>query len=94
MLAKLYEDLKKIKPPCINIGRFFVFLQCMSKLRRNTLLRYKIIRDLYLEHKNPDVPDTVILRKYIYPRFPISRSTLNTVLNTPIERLLAEKQRA
>lgn len=61
-----------------------------NRLRKNTLLRYKIIRDIYLEYKNPDVPDTVILRKYIYPRFPISRSTLNTVLNTPIEKLLAE----
>ena len=58
------------------------------KLQKNTLLRYKIIRDIYLDYKT----DTVILRKYIYPKFPISRSTLNTVLNTPIEKLLAEKQ--
>lgn len=64
------------------------------KIQKNTLLRYKIIRDLYLEYKNPDVPDTVIFRKYIYPKFPISRSTLNTVLNTPIEKLLAENQTA
>nr|DAR66540.1 MAG TPA: hypothetical protein [Caudoviricetes sp.] len=62
------------------------------KLQKNTLLRYKIIRDIYLYYKTPDIPDTVILRKYIYPKFPISRSTLNTVLNTPIEKLLAEKQ--
>lgn len=62
------------------------------KLQKNTLLRYKIIRDIYLYYKTPDIPDTVILRKYIYPKFPISRSTLNTVLNTPIEKLLSEKQ--
>ncbi|MCC2590344.1 hypothetical protein [Chryseobacterium sp. MFBS3-17] len=59
-------------------------------LQRNTLLRYKIIRDIYLQFKTEDIPDTVILRKYIYPRFPISRTTLNTILNTPIEKKLAE----
>lgn len=59
-------------------------------LQRNTLLRYKIIRDIYLQYKTEDIPDTVILRKYIYPRFPISRTTLNTILNTPIEKKLAE----
>lgn len=59
-------------------------------LQRNTLLRYKNIRDLYLEHKTEDIPDTVVLRKYIYPRYPISRTTLNTILSTPIDRYLAE----
>lgn len=59
-------------------------------LQRNTLLRYQIIRDIYLQYKTEDIPDTVILRKYIYPRFPISRTTLNTILNTPIEKKLAE----
>ena len=59
-------------------------------MRKNTLLRYKIIRDLYLQYKNPDIPDTVILKKYIYPVFPICRSTLNTILNTPIEKELAK----
>lgn len=52
----------------------------------NTLIRYKNIRDLYLKHKTEDIPDTVILRKYIYPVYPISRTTLNTILNTQIER--------
>ena len=59
-------------------------------MSKNTLLRYKIIRDLYLQYKNPDIPDTVILKKYIYPVFPICRSTLNTILNTPIEKELAK----
>lgn len=58
-------------------------------LQRNTLLRYKLIRDIYLQYKTEDIPDTVILRKYIFPRFPISRTTLNTILNTPIEKKLA-----
>lgn len=61
----------------------------MSKpLQRNTLLRYKLIKDLYLEHKTEDIPDTVVLRKYIYPKYPISRTTLNTILSTPIEKEL------
>ena len=59
-------------------------------LQRNTLLRYKLIKDLYLEHKNEDIPDTVVLRKYIYPKYPISRTTLNTILSTPIEKELVK----
>lgn len=59
-------------------------------MQKNTLLRYKLIKDLYLKHKNDDIPDTVILRKYIYPVFPISRSTLNNILNSPIEKMLAK----
>lgn len=59
----------------------------MAKLLQlNTLLRYKNIRDLYLLHKTDDIPDTVILRKYIFPIYPISRTTLNTILSTAIEK--------
>lgn len=59
-----------------------------SNIQKNTLIRYKNIRDLYLKYKTEDIPDTVILRKYIYPIYPISRTTLNTILNTPIDREL------
>lgn len=59
-----------------------------KKMQKNTLIRYKNIRDLYLKHKTEDTPDTVILRKYIFPVYPISRTTLNTILNTPIDREL------
>ena len=59
-----------------------------KKLQVNTLFRYKNIRDLYLKYKTEDIPDTVVLRKYIYPVYPISRTTLNTILNTPIDREL------
>ncbi|TDX84057.1 hypothetical protein B0I22_1651 [Epilithonimonas xixisoli] len=55
-------------------------------MQKNTLFRYKNIRDLYLKHKTEDIPDTVVLRKYIFPVYPISRTTLNTILNTPIDR--------
>lgn len=61
-----------------------------KRFKKNTLLRYKLIKDLYLKFKTEDIPDTVILRKYIFPEYPISRSTLNTILNTPIERELTK----
>ncbi|SMP09022.1 hypothetical protein SAMN06264346_10218 [Chryseobacterium profundimaris] len=57
-------------------------------LKYNTLLRYKNIRNLYLQYKTEDIPDTVILRKYIFPVYPISRGTLNTILNIQIEKEL------
>ena len=59
-------------------------------LQRNTLLRYKNIRDIYLQYKTEDIPDTRILKRYIYPKYPISRTTLNTILSTPIDKLLTE----
>lgn len=62
----------------------------MFVMRKNTLLRYRTIRDLYLQHKTEDIPDTVILRKYIYPRYAISRSTLNKVLSTAIDAKLKQ----
>lgn len=59
-------------------------------IQKNKLLRYKIILDLYHQYKTEDIPDTVVLRKYIYPRFPISRTTLYEVLRTPVEKELKE----
>lgn len=61
-------------------------------MQKNTLIRYKNIRELYLQHKTPDIPDTVVLRKYIFPVYPISRTTLNTILATPIDRELNKHQ--
>ena len=70
---------------------YLSWLITMAKpLQRNTLLRYKIIRDIYLQHKTEDIPDTRILKRYIYPKYPISRTTLNTILSTPIDKLLTE----
>jgi hypothetical protein len=59
-------------------------------VQTNKLKRYKLIIDLYNKHKTEDIPDTVILRKYICPVYPISRTTLNTILCTPVNKLLAE----
>jgi len=52
--------------------------------KRNKLLRYKDILDLYLQHKNEDIPVVRVWRKYIYPQYYISRSTLYTILSTPV----------
>ncbi|MCC4211710.1 hypothetical protein [Leeuwenhoekiella parthenopeia] len=57
---------------------------------RNKLLRYKKILDVYLEHKTEDIPTAVVYRKYIYPQFFISRTTLYAVLGTPVNKLLKE----
>lgn len=59
-------------------------------IQNNKLMRYKLIMDLYKKHKTEDIPDTVILRKYIYPVYPISRTTLYTILTTPVNKQIAE----
>lgn len=56
----------------------------------NKLLRYREILDCYLKHKTEDIPTTVVYRKYIYPRFFISRRTLYTILATPVNKEIKE----
>ncbi|MFC6245323.1 hypothetical protein [Flavobacterium psychroterrae] len=46
--------------------------------------------ELYKSHKAEDIPDTVILRKYILPVYPISRTTFHTILCTPVNKEIAE----
>ena len=48
----------------------------------NKLLQYKAIQDCYLQYKTDDIPTTVIYKKYIYPRFFISRNTIHNFSNT------------
>lgn len=59
-----------------------------SNFDKNTLLRYKLIKELYLQFKTEDIPDSVILRKYINPVYPISRSTMVRALTTDIDKEL------
>lgn len=59
-------------------------------IRHNTLKRYQLIMQLYKAHKTEDIPDTVILRKYICPVYPISRTTFHTILCTPVNKELSE----
>lgn len=42
------------------------------------------------KYYNQDVPITVIHRKYIYPKFFISRDTLYRIFNTPIDEELTK----
>jgi hypothetical protein len=59
-------------------------------VQNNKLMRYKLIVDLYNKYKTEDIPDTVILRKYIFPIYPISRTTLYTILTTPVDKEIAK----
>jgi hypothetical protein len=53
-------------------------------VNRNKLLRYKLILELYHKYKTDDIPTAVVYRKYIFPVYPISKTTLYHVLGTPI----------
>lgn len=57
-------------------------------IKLNKLRRYQLILDLYNKHKTEDIPTTVVWRKYIYPVYPISRTTLYEILGTPVKREL------
>lgn len=59
-------------------------------VQKNKLLRYKDVLDLYNEKKTEDIPAIVIWRKYIYPTFHISRTTLYTILGTPVVKELKQ----
>lgn len=52
--------------------------------RKNKLLRYRIIKELYLKHKTEDIPTSVVWRKYINPVYPCSRTTMYEALGTSI----------
>ncbi|TWI16301.1 hypothetical protein [Sphingobacterium siyangense] len=58
----------------------------------NKLRRYQNILDIYNKYKSPDVATTVVWRKYIYPVYPISRTTLYTILSTPVKRELEKAE--
>lgn len=55
-------------------------------IKRNKLLRYKLIKDLYnkLIAEHPYTPLTKIHEHYIFPIYPISRATLYQVLCTSV----------
>lgn len=62
--------------------------------RRNKLLRYKLIKELYLKYKTEDIPTTVVWRKYICPVYPISRTTLYEILCTSVTSELQKVEEA
>jgi len=44
------------------------------------------VQKVYLEHKEPDLPNTYIYRRYIYPRFHISERTFYRYLRRNAKR--------
>lgn len=58
--------------------------------RRNVLLRYREISELWAQHKEADIPTTYILRKFIFPRYFISYRTLMNILGLNIDKELGE----
>lgn len=60
--------------------------------KKNKLLRYQEVLNYYNAVKIEDVPVTVTYRKYIYPKFFISRRTLYEILSTPVVKELKEIQ--
>ncbi len=58
-------------------------------MRRNTLLRYRLVMEEFEKHNYRDIPITRIHKKHIYPKFAISRLTLYTIFKTDIEAELA-----
>lgn len=60
----------------------------------NKLYRYQLILDEYNQHNTIDIPLTVIWRKYIYPKFGISKATLYTILATPVKKEIEKVEEA
>ncbi len=58
------------------------------KNRKNLLLRYRAVLAELNKYNCVDIPITVIWRKYIYPKFYISRQTLYNIINTDVEKEL------
>ena len=56
--------------------------------QRNTLLKYQAVLTEFEQHNCQEVPITVIWRKYIYPKYFISRQTLYRVFNTNVTESL------
>lgn len=61
-------------------------------VKRNKLLRYKLIKELYNNsvQEHPYTPIIKILEIYIFPVYPISRTTLYEILCTSITAELRE----
>ena len=62
----------------------------MKGKRKNMLLRYKSIMEEFNKYYHSGIPITVIHKKYIYPKFFISRDTLYRIFNTQIDKELEE----
>lgn len=59
-------------------------------IQRNKLLRYKTIVEEFNKHDANLLSITTIHKKYIYPKFFISRDTLYTILKVNIDAELQQ----
>ena len=62
--------------------------------RKNTLQRYRQYAEYYSEIFHPDIPLERLWRKWIYPKFFISKSTLYKAISISIPRELEEVEKA
>jgi len=58
--------------------------------QKNKLLRYQLVLELYHQHKTEDNSVMCVWRKYIYPKYAVSRTTLYTILGTSVNKELKE----
>jgi hypothetical protein len=59
-----------------------------KRVIESVLRRALAVQEVYLEIKEPDLPNTYIYRKYIKPRFHISERTFYRYLNRNVKREL------
>lgn len=62
--------------------------------QRNKLFRYQLVLDEYQRHNTQDIPLTRIWKNHIYPKFGISKTTLYTILGTPVKKELEKVEQA
>lgn len=62
--------------------------------QRNKLIRYQLVLEEYQKHNTQDIPLTRIWEKHIYPKFAISKTTLYTILGTPVKKELEKVELA
>ncbi len=62
----------------------------MAKYSKTYLLRVIKVQELYQLHKQDDLPDTKIFRRYIYPVYPMTIRTFQNYMELPAKRELKE----
>lgn len=52
----------------------------------------RLVIEIYQREKKEGVSTAHVFRTYIFPQYPMSRSTLYNYLSTPVEKLLREEE--
>lgn len=90
-MAKVHKVVHGAKTRTGEAARAYVVALVSQKLRiaigrrKNLLLRYKDISDEFDKYTQRDIPITKTYRRYILPKFHISRDTLYKIFNTDIQ---------